>query len=59
MFACKGLRAEVFNPLPENFYYCANNGSDKIINCNLTGPRERLCAQRFLVLERIRKLRQG
>ena len=33
--------------LPANFNYRAINGSDEIINSNLTGPRERLCAQRF------------
>ena len=49
----------VFNPLPTNFYYCAIDRNDEIINSNLTGTCERLCAQRFLVLERIRKLPQG
>ena len=36
--------------------YRAINRSENIINSNLTGPRERLCVQRFLVLERNRKL---
>ena len=48
-----------FNPLPANSLYCAIDRNDKIINSILTGTRERLCAQRFLVLERIRKLPQG
>ena len=47
------------NPLPANFHYCAIDRNDKMINSNLTGIREQLCAQRFLVLERIRKLPQG
>ena len=47
------------NPLPANFYFCAIDRNDEIINSNLTGTRERLCAQRFLVLEIIRKLPQG
>ena len=47
------------NPLPANFHYCTIDGSDEIINSNLTGTRKRLCAQHFLVLERIRKLPQG
>ena len=46
------------NPLPANFHYCAIDRNDEIINSNLTGICERLCAQRFLVLERIRKLPQ-
>ena len=48
-----------FNPLPANFYYCAIDRNGEIIHSNLTGTRKRLCAQRFLVLERIRKLLQG
>ena len=32
------------NPLPTNFYYCAMDRNDEIINSNLTGTRERLCA---------------
>ena len=43
------------NPLPVNFNYSVIDGSDKIINSNLTRPRERLRAHRFLVLERIGK----
>ena len=50
------LLCGMFNPLPANFHYCAIDRNDEIINSNLTGTRERLCAQRFLVLERIRKL---
>ena len=45
-------------PFLANFNYCMIDGSDEIINSNLTRPRKRLCAQCFLVLERIKKLQQ-
>ena len=32
------------NPLPANFYYCAIDRNDEIINSNLTGTHERLCS---------------
>ena len=40
-------KAIQLNVLPTIFNYRVIDGSEEIINSNLTGPCERLCAQHF------------